>query len=83
MASLLRALSAGEEIRRSRVPQTLTLTYLEQSSVQTLLHSVSVLDKWLKENEGHIEDEVRLRRVKHWRKEALEQLRLEFNLSKR
>jgi len=41
-----------------------------------LLRSVSVLDKWLEDNEGKIADEVRLRRVKRWREEALEQLRL-------
>jgi hypothetical protein len=41
-----------------------------------LLRSVSVLEEWLEENEGKIADEVRLRRIKHWREEALEQLRL-------
>jgi hypothetical protein len=41
-----------------------------------LLRSVSVLDKWLEDNDGKIADEVRVRRVKHWREEALEQLRL-------
>jgi hypothetical protein len=42
----------------------------------SLLRSLSVLDEWLEDNEGKIADEVRLRRVKHWREEALEQLRL-------
>jgi hypothetical protein len=41
-----------------------------------LLRSVCVLEEWLEENEGKIADEVRLRRIKHWREEALEQLRL-------
>jgi hypothetical protein len=41
-----------------------------------LLRSVSVLEKWLEINEGKIADEVRIRRIKHWREEALEQLRL-------
>jgi hypothetical protein len=51
--------------------------------VKTFLHSVSVLDKWLKDNDGQLEDEVRVQRVKHWRKEALEQLRRKLNLSRR
>jgi hypothetical protein len=42
----------------------------------SLLCSLSVLEEWLEDNEGKIADEVRLRRVKHWREEALEQLRL-------
>jgi hypothetical protein len=46
------------------------------SCQRELLRSVSVLDKWLEDNEGTIADEVRLRRLKHWREEALEQLRL-------
>jgi hypothetical protein len=32
--------------------------------------------KRLEDNEGKIADEVRIRRIKHWREEALEQLRL-------
>jgi hypothetical protein len=35
-----------------------------------------VLEEWLEENEGKIADEVRVRRIKHWREEALQQLRL-------
>ena len=50
--------------------------HLARGRVDSLLRSVSVLDKWLEDNEGKIADEVRLRRVKHWREEALEQLRL-------
>jgi len=60
------------------VPQTLT----EESRVKTLLRSIFVLDKWLEDNNGKLEDEVRLRRVKHWRAEALQQLRLELYLSR-
>jgi hypothetical protein len=41
-----------------------------------LLRSVSVLDEWLEDNEGKIADEVRVRRMKRLREEALEQLRL-------
>ena len=41
-----------------------------------LLRSVCVLEEWLEENEEKIADEVRIRRIKHWREEALQQLRL-------
>jgi hypothetical protein len=51
----------------------------EEAKVKTLLRSVGVLDEWLEDNEGRSEDEVRLRRIKRWREEALEQLRLELN----
>jgi hypothetical protein len=44
--------------------------------VRSLLRSVSVLDKWLEDHDGHIEDEVRVRRIKHWREEALEQMEI-------
>jgi hypothetical protein len=83
MASVLRGLpGGGQQTKRVRVPQTLIPDYLKESSVKILLRSVCVLDEWLEKNEGHIEDEVRLRRVKHWREEALQQLRLELNLSR-
>jgi DNA-binding transcriptional regulator YiaG len=42
-----------------------------------------VLDKWLKDNDGKLEDEVRVQRIKHWREEAIEQLRRKLNLSRR
>jgi hypothetical protein len=42
------------------------------------VRSLSVLDEWLEQNEGHIEDEVRVRRIKGLREEALEQLGLEL-----
>jgi len=64
------------------VPPQILLNYLEGDSVKILLRSVAVLDEWLEKNEGHIEDEVRIQRVKHWREEALQQLRLELNLSR-
>jgi hypothetical protein len=51
----------------------------EGAKVRTLLRSVGVLDGWLEENEGRSEDVVRLRRIKRWRAEALQQLRLELN----
>jgi hypothetical protein len=50
----------------------------EEAKVKTLLRSVGVLDEWLEDNEGRSEDEVRVRRIKRWREEALEQLRLEL-----
>jgi hypothetical protein len=84
MASRLRGLpGGGEQTKCVRVPQTLIADYPEESRVKTLLHSGSVLDKWLEDNEGKLEDEVRIQRVKHWRKEALEQLRRKLNLSRR
>ena len=49
------------------------------AKVRTLLCSVGVLDGWLEENEGRSENVVRVRRMKRWREEALEQLRLELN----
>ena len=83
MASLLRGLpGGGEETKRVRVPQSLIPNYLEERRVKTLLRSIFVLDEWLEDNDGQLEDEVRIRRVKHWREEALEQLRLELNLSR-
>jgi hypothetical protein len=51
----------------------------EDAKAKTLLRSVGVLDRWLEANEGCSEDKVRVRRIKRWRKEALEQLRLELN----
>jgi hypothetical protein len=48
---------------------------MARRGVKFLLGSVRVLDEWLKENEGKLEDEVRIRRVKRWREEAIEQLK--------
>ena len=44
--------------------------------VKTLVRSLSVLDEWLEQNEGRTDDEVRVRRIRGWREEALEQLGL-------
>ena len=55
----------------------------EEAKVKTLLRSVGVLDEWLEANEGRSEDEVRLRRIKRLREEALEQLALELNRTPR
>jgi hypothetical protein len=48
----------------------------EDKRVKTLLRSLSVLDEWLDKNEGRIDDEARVRRIKGWREEALHQLGL-------
>ena len=48
----------------------------EHRRVKTLVRSLSVLDEWLERNEGRTDDEVRVRRIKRWREEALEQLAL-------
>jgi hypothetical protein len=94
MAPLLRGLPASQESsedsyrggeRRTTpvyLPHTVLLDLLEEDSVKILLHSVMVLEGWLEKNEGYIEDEVRIRRIKHWREEALEQLRLHLNLAR-
>jgi hypothetical protein len=47
----------------------------EHGRVKTLARSLSVLDEWLEKDEGRT-DEGRVRRVRGWREEALEQLRL-------
>ena len=54
-------------------PRTLPL-HLKDKRAKTLVRSLSVLDGWLDKNAGRIEDETRVRRVKRWREEALEQL---------
>ena len=48
----------------------------EDKRANTLVRSLSVLDGWLERNEGRTDDEARLRRMKRWREEALEQLGL-------
>ena len=55
----------------------------QETKLKTLLRSLGVLDEWLEENEGRSEDEVRLRRIKRLREEALEQLALELNRTPR
>jgi hypothetical protein len=48
----------------------------EDERVKTLVRSLSVLDEWLEQNEGPTDDEVRVRRIRGWREEALQQLQL-------
>jgi hypothetical protein len=48
----------------------------EDERVKTLVRSLSVLDEWLEQNERPDEDEVRVRRIRRWREEALQQLAL-------
>ena len=42
----------------------------------SFLRSLSVLEEGLEQNEGKLADKVRVRRIKHWREEVLEQLRI-------
>jgi hypothetical protein len=44
--------------------------------VKTLERSLAVLDEWLKKNAQHTDAEERIRRIKGWREEALQQLGL-------
>ena len=63
----------------SRIPEILSdgESYPDKASrVKTLVRSLSVLDEWLEQNEGRTDDEVRVRRIRGWREEALEQLKL-------
>jgi hypothetical protein len=55
----------------------------QEAKLKTLLRSLGVLNEWLEENEGRSEDEVRLRRIKRLREEALEQLALELKRTPR
>jgi hypothetical protein len=48
----------------------------EDKRTNTLVRSLSVLDEWLEQNEGLTDDEARVRRMKRWREEAMEQLEL-------
>ena len=54
----------------------MTPSHAEQKRQKTLVRSLTVLDEWIEQNERHMGDEVRLRRMKRWREEALEQLEL-------
>src|SRR5687768_10080480 len=65
------------------VPRASLADLPEEAKLKTLLRSVGVLDEWLEENEGSSENEVRLRRIKRLREEALEQLALELNRTPR
>ena len=55
----------------------------EEAKLKTLLRSLCVLNEWLEDIQGRSEDEVRLRRIKRLREEALEQLALELNRTPR
>ena len=57
-------------------PTTLHFNKPEENRVKTLERSLYVLDEWLEKNEEHTDDEARVRRIKGWREEALQQLRL-------
>ena len=65
--------------RSPQQPYSRQVGHYRRSRVDRLVRSVTVLDEWLKQNEGKIADEVRVRRMKRWRGEALQQLRLEKN----
>ena len=52
----------------------------EGAKAKTLLRSIGVLEGWLEQNEASA-GKVRVRRIKRWRGEALQQLRLELNLT--
>ena len=71
--------SRGGQTRPIFLPRSPPPGFEEGAKVRTLLRSVAVLDGWLEENEGRSQDEVRVRRIKRWRGEALQQLRLELN----
>jgi hypothetical protein len=79
MTPRLRGLPRVEQATTFSVPRAPLADLPEEARVKTLLRSIAVLEEWLEENEGHTDDEVRLRRMKRWRGEALEQLRLELN----
>jgi hypothetical protein len=79
MTPRLRGLPRVEEATTFSVPRAPLAGFPEEARVKTLLGSIAVLDGWLDENEGITDDEVRLRRMKRLREEALEQLRLELN----
>jgi hypothetical protein len=50
----------------------------EGTKAKTLLRSIGVLEGWLKQNEASA-GKVRVQRMKRWRGEALQQLRLDLN----
>jgi hypothetical protein len=83
MTSRLRGLPRVGEASTFSVSRASLLDLPEEAKVKTLLRSIGVLDEWLQDNEGRSEDEVRLRRIKRLREEALEQLRLELERTPR
>jgi hypothetical protein len=76
MAScILQILRDGGESTRAPIPPLMPSSHAEQRRVKTLVRSLSVLEEWLEQYEGRT-DEVRVRRIRRWREEALEQLGL-------
>jgi hypothetical protein len=75
--------TANSDGHSPRQPYSRQVGHYRRSRVDRLVHSVTVLDEWLKQNEGKIADEMRVRRMKRWRGEALQQLRLELNRTTR
>lgn len=65
----------GEERHEGRLlcPTHATILALEHR-VGILLRSLAVLDDWLDDNAGKVTDEVRVRRMKRWQLEVIEQL---------
>jgi hypothetical protein len=76
MKPKLRGLPRVGEATTFSVPGASLPDFPCEARVKTLLRSIAVLDGWLEDNEGRIQDEVRLRRVKRLRAEALRQLDL-------
>jgi len=74
MASRIRDILGDGESTRVPIPPAVPHRHPAQRRVKTLVRSLSVLNEWLDKNEGHTDDEVRVRRVKRWREEALEEL---------
>jgi hypothetical protein len=67
----LRSMLLRGQLNRNRrthttrcVPRSKHPSFLEEDSVKILLRSVRLLDEWLKDNEGKLQDEVRVRRIK-------------------
>jgi hypothetical protein len=79
MTPRLSGLPRIEQATTFSVPRASHADFPEEAKLKTLLRSVDVLDEWLELNEGTTNDEVRVRRIKRLRGEALRQLRLELN----
>jgi hypothetical protein len=79
MTPKLRGIPRVGDATTFSVPGASPAGFPGEARIKTLLRSIAVLDGWLEENEGRLEDEVRVRRMKRWRAEALEQLRLELD----
>jgi hypothetical protein len=79
MTPRLSGLPRIEQATSFSVPRATLADFPEEAKLKTLLRSIAVLDEWLERNEPHTDDEGRVRRIKRWREEALQQLRLELN----